>query len=65
MSKFEQEGVDRQQKARTKAYAIYSFKHSCDICCYTGKRISCDNCAIANAHTEVLNGFNRKVFSFA
>ena len=57
MSKFEERGVDRQQRARTKRYAILSFQHSCDICCYTGKHINCDNCAIANAHSERLKRF--------
>lgn len=53
MSKFEQEGVDRQQRARTYSYAVRSFNRSCNICCFTGKYITCDHCAIAAAHHKV------------
>jgi len=54
MSRFEQEGVDRQQRARTKSYAVYSFNRSCDICCYTGRHIDCRHCVIAAAHDKTM-----------
>lgn len=61
MSIFEEKGVERQHKARTKTYAINSFQQSCNICCYTGKHINCDNCAIANAHSEVIKSLSDRI----
>lgn len=60
MSRFEQEGVDRQYEARTIQAAIRAFNYSCDRCCYTGRHISCNSCAIANAHHEALDSFEKR-----
>ena len=56
MSKFEERGVERQFESRTIKQAIRSFKRSCGSCCYTGKYITCDRCAIASAHNNILSG---------
>ena len=56
MSIFEERGVQRQHEAHTLKQAIKSFKRSCERCCYTGKYIHCDSCAIANAHNDILKG---------
>lgn len=54
MSKFEERGVERQREAITVRAAIRAFNYSCDRCCYTGRHIDCEQCAIAGAHQKVL-----------
>ena len=54
MTKFEQIGVNFQNQAYTKEYAIKAFNTSCNICCTRGMRIDCDRCAIAQAHKLTL-----------
>ena len=56
MSTFESRGVERQYESQSIKQAIRSFKKSCERCCYTGKRIDCDRCAIANVHNDILKG---------
>lgn len=58
MSKFEYDGVMFQKDARTIKQAIRAFAYSCDRCCYTGKHINCDYCAIAGAHKKLWGGVN-------
>ena len=54
MSKFELKGIEIQQSARTAQWAINAFSHSCDICCFTGKHINCDKCAIEQEHKNIM-----------
>ena len=54
MSKFEQDGADIQREARSIRQAIRAFKYSWNKCCYTGKHILCEKCAIAAAHNDAL-----------
>ena len=55
MSYFETLGVGYQYNATSPFEADEAFKKSCNICCNTGRRISCDKCAISNAHTYISN----------
>lgn len=57
MTKFEQVGVNLQYDADSVRRAKANFKHSCDVCCSRGIRISCDRCAIAATHSMVVAGF--------
>lgn len=54
MSKFEVIGIEIQQNARTKEWAVLKFEDSCDRCCYSGKHLDCDHCAIAGAHKNIM-----------
>lgn len=54
MTYFEERGVERQHRARTKTWAIRMFEHSCMDCCVSGRYINCEHCAIAGAHENVL-----------
>lgn len=60
VTKFERNGVTYQEDAETKQQAIRSFKYSCRCCCYHGMQIDCDNCAIAEAHSNVMAAFDSK-----
>lgn len=60
MTKFEQVGVNYQYDAMTIAEANRSFKYSCDCCCNKGVQISCDKCAIAQAHSLIVSIFAEK-----
>ena len=57
-SKFEQRGVMFQYEADSKSKAIKSFKRSCTSCCYGGRNISCEDCAIKVAHEDMIAIFN-------
>ena len=50
MTRFEANGVKRQQNAGSKYEADRSFEISCRICCEHGCFINCDHCPIAAAH---------------
>ena len=52
MTRFEEIGVEMQQNSRSREEADRRFKRSCDICCYTGRHLSCDRCAIDCAHSD-------------
>ena len=54
MSRFELKGIEIQHSALTMQWAINAFNHSCDICCCTGKHISCDKCAIEQEHKNIM-----------
>ena len=62
-TKFERNGVQRQYEAISEQQAAYSFQISCKICdskCITdkyGNMLTCDKCAINEAH-----GITMKVF---
>lgn len=60
MTKFEQIGVERQHESDSKREALKNFRHSCEVCCYRGMRISCDRCSIAYVHSEVVAYFDDK-----
>ena len=60
MTQFEQIGVNRQLDAVSTEDANKEFKHSCDICCRTGRHIECDRCHIAYANTLICAYFNDK-----
>lgn len=55
MTYFEERGVERQHRARTKDWAIRMFENSCVRCCTTGKHMNCEHCAIAGAHEYILH----------
>ena len=54
MTCFEQRGINRQYLANNKHEAIRLFEGSCYACCIRGRHASCDNCAIAVAHRDVI-----------
>ena len=54
MTYFEAVGVDYQYGATNYLRAKKAFEKSCDICGKTGKHISCDQCAIASAHKDII-----------
>ena len=54
MSKFEQEGVDRQYRARTLNAAKRAFHFSCTRCSTIGRHTNCKSCAIAGAHNDMI-----------
>lgn len=60
MTKFEQRGKYFQETAYSMEDAIRKFKISCDICCYQGKHLDCDNCIIDNAHKQIVAYFADK-----
>ena len=54
MTRFEEEGIDRQKASRSISEANRNFDHSCMLCCISGKRILRDRCGISLAHNNVL-----------
>ena len=54
MSRFEEYGVELQNRARDAEEAKKKYENSCDICCSRGFRIDCDRCAISYAHALVM-----------
>lgn len=54
MTKFEQIGVEYQHEACTCHEANKSFKRSCECCVLKGMNISCDRCAIKQAHLQTI-----------
>lgn len=57
MSRFEEFGVDLQNRARDAEEARKKYSTSCEICCNRGFRIDCDRCAIHYAHSLVMAYF--------
>ncbi len=51
---FVERAINFQTNARTKEWAILQFEGSCERCCYSGRHLLCDNCAIANAHKNIM-----------
>lgn len=51
---FLENGVKFQTHARTKEWAILQFENSCTRCCYSGRHLSCEHCAIAGAHKNIM-----------
>ena len=60
MTKFENIGVERQQKSISLYEADRNFNISCTLCCHYNMRIDCDRCAIAVAHEQVIAIFADK-----
>ena len=54
MTYFEAVGVDYQYSATNINYAKRQMDKSCNKCSTQGKYISCDRCAIATAHSNIL-----------
>lgn len=54
MTGFERRGCEFQMDSRTVSEARKNFAYSCDVCCSRGVRISCDRCAIAVTHKNVV-----------
>ena len=54
MTGFEQKGCDLQMDSDTIPQSIQRFRYSCNVCCAKGMRISCDRCAIAYTHENVV-----------
>lgn len=50
MTYFEQKGVNFQYDSCNMAMADKRFEVSCALCCSQGKRLSCERCAIYEAH---------------
>ena len=54
MSRFEEKGVERQYGAMTIAAAKRALHYSCHKCSIIGRHSTCKECAIANAHKDVI-----------
>ena len=54
MTGFERKGCEFQMNSSTVAEAVKNFAYSCKVCCSRGIRISCDRCAIAVTHENVV-----------
>jgi len=54
MTGFERRGCEFQMDSRTVSEAVKNFAYSCKVCCNKGVRISCDRCAIAVTHENVV-----------
>jgi hypothetical protein len=48
-TRFEEEGVRRQENALNLWQAVKQFKNSCRICCVSGKNIPCGQCHIKSS----------------
>ena len=57
MTYFEAVGVDYQHNATNIYEAKKAFKKSCSKCSMQGKYITCDSCAIATVHENILEIF--------
>lgn len=54
MTGFERKGCEFQLDSQTVPQAVKNFEYSCEVCCNRGIRISCDRCAIAVTHENVV-----------
>ena len=56
LSKFEENGIRKQDNAYKKNFACKAFEYSCNICCTQNKRPcgTCNNCPIKEAHIRAL-----------
>lgn len=54
MTGFERKGCEIQMDSQTVSQAVKNFAYSCEVCCNRGIRISCDRCAIAVTHENVV-----------
>jgi hypothetical protein len=54
---FVDEGVRRIRRSPDEATARRSFDRSCAVCCTHGYQIRCDQCKIAEAFKQAMEGF--------
>lgn len=54
MTGFEAKGCELQMGSQTVQQAVKNFEISCKICCNRGICISCDRCAIAATHENIV-----------
>lgn len=60
MTRFEQNGVDRQYYSRNMNEANKSFEKSCTRCSTSGRQLDCDRCKIAFVHDIMVDYFKSK-----
>ena len=55
-SKFEENGIQKQEEAYKVSFAKRAFEYSCEMCCSRNLRASgtCSNCPIKEAHVRAL-----------
>ena len=55
-SKFEENGIQKQEEAYKVSFAKRAFEYSCEMCCSRNLRASgtCSNCPIKEAHIRAL-----------
>lgn len=51
---FERKGCELQMACETVHQAIKTFEYSCNVCCTRGVRLTCERCAIAATHENVV-----------
>lgn len=61
MTKFETVGVNYQYEANSIHEANKKYAYSCNCCCSKGIHLSCEHCAIEQAHNMVVAYFNDKM----
>lgn len=54
MTGFENRGCEIQMACETVSEAVKAFAYSCKVCCAKGVCVSCDRCAIAATHENVV-----------
>lgn len=54
MTGFERKGCELQMECESVRQAVKTFEYSCNVCCMKGVRITCDRCAIAATHENVV-----------
>lgn len=54
MTGFERKGCELQMGCESVRQAVKTFEYSCNVCCMKGVRISCNRCAIAVTHENVV-----------
>lgn len=54
MTGFERKGCELQMGCETVRQAVKTFEYSCNVCCTKGVRITCERCAIAVTHENVV-----------
>jgi hypothetical protein len=51
---FEEKGIEIQERAYSKEWAIKQFENSCNICCIRGIKLNCKECSIQTMHELIL-----------
>ena len=55
---FIDEGIRRIRRSPDVESARMSFDRSCELCCLRGYQIRCDQCKVANAFQQAVEGFD-------
>ena len=55
MTGFENKGCELQMECDSVYQAVKAFEYSCKVCCAKGVRVTCDRCAIAAVHENVVS----------